>query len=91
MQIELPILFTTTESNVLHDSGLPDDYNKFDIRNITFYNIDNVSPHTDSNYKLVKRLCLVSSGGDEYICNLSYDYVVNKISIAHKSELLKCN
>lgn len=93
MQIELPILFTTKESKALDDAGLPDDFNKFDVRCMTFYSVDNVSPYTNHShdYKLEKDKCVISSGGLEYICNMSYDSVIKKISQEKKRELIKCN
>lgn len=93
MQIELPILFTTKESKSLDDAGIPYDSNKFDVRDMTFYSVDNVSPYINHNldYKLEKYKCVISSGGEEYICNMSYDSVIKNISHAKNRELIKCN
>lgn len=68
MRIMLPIVIDNEEKRMADLVGsIPE---KFECEAAIFYSIDNVRPYL--NYK---NLCMVSSGGDDFIVGLSMEEV----------------
>jgi hypothetical protein len=68
MRIMLPIVIDNEEKRLADLVGVTPD--KFECEAAIFYSIDNVRPYL--NYK---NLCMVSSGGDDFIVGLSMEQV----------------
>jgi hypothetical protein len=68
MRIMLPIVIDNDEKRVADLVGSTPE--KFECEPAIFYSIDNVRPYL--NYK---NLCMVSSGGDDFIVGLSMEEV----------------
>jgi dTDP-4-amino-4,6-dideoxygalactose transaminase len=68
MRVILPIVVDTDEKRIADLVGSTPD--KFECEPAVFYSIDNVRP-----YMNFKNLCMVSSGGDDFIVGLSMEEV----------------
>jgi hypothetical protein len=68
LRIILPVVVDTDEKKVADLVGSTPE--KFECEPAVFYSIDNVRPYL--NYK---NLCVVSSGGDDFIVGLSMEQV----------------
>ena len=68
MRVILPIVVDTDEKRIAEMVGSTPD--KFECEPAMFYSIDNVRP-----YMNFKNLCMVSSGGDDFIVGLSMQEV----------------
>lgn len=68
MRIMLPIVIDNEEKRMADLVGSTPE--KFECEPAVFYSIDNVRPYL--NYK---NLCVVSSGGDDFIVGLSMEQV----------------
>ncbi len=68
MRIMLPIVIENEEKRTADLVGATPE--KFECEPAVFYSIDNVRPYL--NYK---NLCIVSSGGDDFIVGLSMEQV----------------
>ena len=68
MRVILPIVVDTDEKRIADLVGSTPD--KFECEPAVFYSIDNVRPYL--NYK---NLCMISSGGDDFIVGLSMEQV----------------
>jgi len=68
MRIMLPIVIENEEKRTADLVGATPE--KFECEPAVFYSIDNVRPYL--NYK---NLCVVSSGGDDFIVGLSMEQV----------------
>jgi hypothetical protein len=68
MRVILPIVVDTDEKKIADLVGSTPD--KFECEPAVFYSIDNVRP-----YMNFKNLCMVSSGGDDFIVGLSMEEV----------------
>ena len=68
MRIMLPIVIENEEKRMADLVGATPE--KFECEPAVFYSIDNVRPYM--NYK---NLCIVSSGGDDFIVGLSMEQV----------------
>jgi hypothetical protein len=68
MRIMLPIVIDNEEKRMADLVGSTPE--KFECEPAVFYSIDNVRPYL--NYK---NLCIVSSGGDDFIVGLSMEQV----------------
>jgi hypothetical protein len=68
MRIMLPIVIDNEEKRLADLVGVTPD--KFECEAAIFYSIDNVRPYL--NYK---NLCMISSGGDDFIVGLSMEQV----------------
>jgi hypothetical protein len=68
MRVILPIVVDTDEKRIADMVGSTPD--KFECEPAVFYSIDNVRP-----YMNFKNLCMVSSGGDDFIVGLSMEEV----------------
>jgi len=68
MRIMLPIVIDNEEKRTADLVGVTPE--KFECEPAVFYSIDNVRPYL--NYK---NLCIVSSGGDDFIVGLSMEQV----------------
>jgi hypothetical protein len=68
MRIMLPIVIDNEEKRTADLVGATPE--KFECEPAVFYSIDNVRPYM--NYK---NLCIVSSGGDDFIVGLSMEQV----------------
>jgi hypothetical protein len=68
MRVILPIVVDTDEKRIAEMVGSTPD--KFECEPAVFYSIDNVRP-----YMNFKNLCMVSSGGDDFIVGLSMEEV----------------
>jgi hypothetical protein len=68
MRNMLPIVIDNEEKRLADLVGVTPD--KFECEAAIFYSIDNVRPYL--NYK---NLCMVSSGGDDFIVGLSMEQV----------------
>ncbi len=68
MRIMLPIVIDNDEKRVADLVGSTPE--KFECEPAIFYSIDNVRPYL--NYK---NLCMISSGGDDFIVGLSMEEV----------------
>lgn len=68
MRVILPIVVDTNEKRIAEMVGsMPD---KFECEPAVFYSIDNIRP-----YMNFKNLCMVSSGGEDFIVGLSMEEV----------------
>ena len=72
MRIMLPIVIDNEEKRTADLVGVTPE--KFECEPAVFYSIDNVRPYL--NYK---NLCIVSSGGDDFIVGLSMEQVDDMI------------
>jgi hypothetical protein len=68
MRVILPIVVDTDEKRIAEMVGSTPD--KFECEPAVFYSIDNIRP-----YMNFKNLCMVSSGGDDFIVGLSMEEV----------------
>jgi hypothetical protein len=68
MRVMLPIVIDNDEKRVADLVGVTPE--KFECEPAIFYSIDNVRPYL--NYK---NLCMISSGGDDFIVGLSMEQV----------------
>ena len=68
MRVMLPIVIDNDEKRVADLVGSTPE--KFECEPAIFYSIDNVRPYL--NYK---NLCMISSGGDDFIVGLSMEEV----------------
>lgn len=68
MRIMLPIVIENEEKRTADLVGATPE--KFECEPAVFYSIDNIRPYL--NYK---NLCIVSSGGDDFIVGLSMEQV----------------
>jgi dTDP-4-amino-4,6-dideoxygalactose transaminase len=68
MRVILPVVVDTDEKRIADMVGSTPD--KFECEPAVFYSIDNVRP-----YMNFKNLCMVSSGGDDFIVGLSMEEV----------------
>lgn len=68
MRIVLPVVVDTEEKRLADLVGITPE--KYECEPAIFYSIDNVRPY--QNYK---NLCMVSSGGDDFIVGLSMEQV----------------
>jgi hypothetical protein len=68
MRIMLPIVIDNDEKRVADLVGSTPE--KFECEPAIFYSVDNVRPYL--NYK---NLCMISSGGDDFIVGLSMEEV----------------
>lgn len=68
MRILLPIVIENDDKKLADLVGITPD--KFECEPAIFYSVDNIRPYM--NYK---NLCMVSSGGDDFIVGLSMDEV----------------
>lgn len=75
MRIELPIVIDTEEKKVAELIGQKPD--RFECERAIFYSIDNVRPYMD-----YKNICMISSGGNDFIVGLSMDDVDDMIQIS---------
>lgn len=77
--IELPVFFLNDEQNALEKAGITkefDDFDTFDQRPLTFYNINVVEPYKhNGGYPY----CKVYSNGDYWICNIKYNDLKRKL------------
>ena len=83
MRIMLPIVIDNDEKRVADLVGSTPE--KFECEPAIFYSIDNVRPYL--NYK---NLCMVSSGGDDFIVGLSMEEV-DDIIMSDISHLFSAN
>jgi hypothetical protein len=72
LRVILPIVIDNDEKRLADLVGLKPD--KFECEPAVFYSIDNVRPYL--NYK---NLCMISSGGDDFIIGLSMEEVDDMI------------
>jgi len=72
-RIILPIVIDNDDKRVADLVGTTPD--KFECEPAVFYSIDNVRPYM--NYK---NLCMISSGGDDFIVGLSMEEVDDMIT-----------
>jgi hypothetical protein len=68
LRIILPVVMDTDEKKIADLVGSTPE--KFECEPAVFYSVDNVRPYL--NYK---NLCVVSSGGDDFIVGLSMEQV----------------
>jgi hypothetical protein len=83
MRIMLPIVIDNDEKRVADLVGSTPE--KFECEPAIFYSIDNVRPYL--NYK---NLCMISSGGDDFIVGLSMEEV-DDIIMSDISHLFSAN
>jgi len=68
LRVILPVVMDTDEKKIADLVGSTPE--KFECEPAVFYSVDNVRPYL--NYK---NLCVVSSGGDDFIVGLSMEQV----------------
>lgn len=68
MRVLLPVVIDNEEKKLADLVGVTPD--KFECEPAIFYSVDNIRP-----YMNFKNLCVVSSGGDDFIVGLSMDEV----------------
>lgn len=68
MRVVLPIVIDTDEKKIADLVGTTPE--KFECEPAIFYSVDNIRPYL--NYK---NLCMLSSGGDDFIVGLSMEEV----------------
>ena len=68
LRVVLPIVIDNDEKKIAELTGLKPD--SFECEPAIFYSIDNIRPY--QNYK---NLCVIDSGGTEYIVGLSMEEV----------------
>ena len=83
MRVMLPIVIDNDEKRVADLVGSTPE--KFECEPAIFYSIDNVRPYL--NYK---NLCMISSGGDDFIVGLSMEEV-DDIIMSDISHLFSAN
>lgn len=73
--LELKILFYNDETAQLEDLGIKFDINSHDVKKMSFFNIEAVSPYVveDRNYSIIH------SNADEFVCIDNYEKVLEKI------------
>jgi hypothetical protein len=72
LRVILPVVIDNDEKRVADLVGSTPD--KFECEPAVFYSVDNVRPYL--NYK---NLCIVSSGGDDFIIGMSMEQVDDMI------------
>jgi hypothetical protein len=72
LRVILPVVIDNDEKRVADLVGSTPD--KFECEPAVFYSVDNVRPYM--NYK---NLCIVSSGGDDFIIGMSMEQVDDMI------------
>ena len=72
LRVILPVVIDNDEKRIADLVGSTPD--KFECEPAVFYSVDNVRPYM--NYK---NLCIVSSGGDDFIIGMSMDQVDDMI------------
>jgi hypothetical protein len=83
MRIMLPIVIDNDEKRVADLVGSTPE--KFECEPAIFYSIDNIRPYL--NYK---NLCMISSGGDDFIVGLSMEEV-DDIIMSDVSHMFSAN
>jgi len=68
MRVLLPVVIDNEEKKLADLVGITPE--KFECEPAIFYSVDNIRP-----YMNFKNLCVVSSGGDDFIVGLSMDQV----------------
>lgn len=71
MQIELPILCHDTTSSSLQELGIKYNLSECDVKPMTFYSIDSVTPYKDGDFEGTH----IFSGNTIFICPIQYDKV----------------
>ena len=71
MNITLPILKHTEETEKLENLGIDFNDDQYEIEYITFYRIYAISP--------MNNFCSIHTNGTEYICTQSYEEVWDKL------------
>lgn len=72
LEIELPVYCFTKEQETLMEMGHEIPSNEIEIKEMTFYSIDNLQP-------LGENTSLVSSGSEDFTVGMPYDYLKGKI------------
>lgn len=72
LEIELPVFCMTEEQEVLFESGTIIPLDEIEIKIMTFYTIDNLQ-------EITEQVSMISSGGEDFTINLSYQVLKGKI------------
>lgn len=80
MVIELEVFFYTKDQQKIRDLGVEDEspIEDCELRKFTFYHIDGISPHKEKGSD--DEYCTVYSGGDNFVCNISYEELKAKLA-----------
>lgn len=72
LEIELPVYCLTEDQEILIESGKTIPVEEILIKNITFYNIENIEP-------VGELTTLICSGGNDYTVNETYQNLKKRI------------
>lgn len=70
-EIELPILWMDDNESQLHELGVQMQKDYTNTRNMTFYKINAISPHSENGQSLT----LIHTNNDEFVCAMAYKEV----------------
>lgn len=73
--IELNIFYNTEEDSKLSSLNIDVPLSRCDIRKVTFYQINAISPFLEDGIEY----CTIHSNGDSFVCTDSYIEAKNKI------------
>lgn len=76
--LNLNILFNTDDTDKLSLLDLNVKLKDCEVREMTFYRIDAISPHFEGDEN-INQYCMIHSNADEFICVDTYDNVKQKI------------
>lgn len=78
MKVKIPVFFNTDETLQLEDLGIESNLADCELRDVTFYNINYISPYLDKD----NTYTTIASNGTSFISPLSTDEVENLIEEA---------
>lgn len=84
--VEFNIFYLKEEHIMLQETGTDIPMSDWLLKKMTFLNIDNFVTRTSS-----PEYTIITSGGDEFICNENYETVTLKIRNAQQAMLFKLN
>ena len=85
--LELPIFHHTDSTAQAKELGLDYDIEDTQIRPVTFYHINAVSPYSESLEDINNpQLSAIHSNGTEYICPIPYEKLLAKIDEARLND-----
>ena len=72
MKIEIDVFFHTDSTENLSNLGIDYDIQKCEVRRMTVYNVNAISPYLNTNGM---EYCSIHCNGSEFICVESYDTI----------------
>lgn len=84
INVLLPIFFHTSNTSTLKDLDIDYDLSDCEVRDIIFFNIDAICEYCEENTN--RKFTSIFAGGNEFICVLQQDKVLEKILISNLND-----